>query len=417
MGKKISQNVGTGVIQGTYDSKFEAVAEQFAKNFEEHNELGASCAVTIEGETVVDLWGGCAEEGTNRAWEKDTVSIIWSATKGATALCAHMLVSRGLLDLDAPVSKYWPDFAQNSKDRITTRMLLNHQAGLAAIAEPLKDGAFYDWDYMVKAIEHQKPWFTPQSKHGYQGLTFGWLVGEVVKRISGKSLGNFFRDEVAGPLGLDFWIGLPEDTQADIAKMIMAPPPGEGDPIADFFIAMADPESVQTKLFLNAGGYFSPEGFDVPAGYAAEIPAAGGLANGRALAGMYAPLANDGKAKGREFVNADTLARMMTTASASRDDTLLAQIRFSLGFFKSCDNRMDSNPGNQASIILGPSAFGHPGFGGIVGFADPVERMSFGYTMNRMGAGTLLNERGQGLVDAAYKSLGYRSNVSGVWIK
>ncbi len=415
--KQLDATVPSGTLQGSYDPKFEKVAQQFVENFEKHNELGASVALTIEGETVVDLWGGSAQEGTTRPWERDTVSIIWSATKGATALCAHMLVTRGLLDLDAPVSKYWPEFAQKGKEQITTRMLLNHQAGLGAIADPIKEGAFYDWDYMVQALEKQEPWFTPQTEHGYQGLTFGWLVGEVVRRITGKSLGTFFKDEVTDPLGIDFWIGLPKEAKPSIANMIMYPPPGPNDPIADFYTAMADPNCVQTKLFLNAGNYFTPEGFDAPAGYAAEIPAAGGLSNGRGLAGLYAPLANGGSINGKQFVDADSLARMGTTASAGRDNSLLIQTRFSLGYFKACDNRSDGNRANQSSMLLGESAFGHPGFGGIVGFADPTERLSFGYTMNRMGDGTLLNERGQGLVDASYKTLGYRSNAAGIWIK
>ncbi len=417
MSKSLLETVSTGTIQGTYDPKFEQVAEQFVENFTKNNELGASVALTLEGETVVDLWGGSAEEGTDRPWEKDTVSIIWSATKGSTAFCAHILINRGLLQLDEKVVKYWPEFGKNGKENITVRMLLNHQAGLGAITEPIKENAFYDWPYMVEAIENQKPWFDPQTQQGYQGLTFGWLIGELVRRITGKSLGTFFQEEIAKPLGLDFWIGVPENIKPDIAKMLMAPPAAEGEPIADFFIAMADPECVQTKLFLNAGNYFVPTGFDVPDAYASEIPAAGGITNARGLATMYSPLANGGKYNGKEFVDSDTIARMISVASAGRDNSLLAQIRFSLGYFKACDNRYDPNPGNRASLLMGESAFGHPGFGGSIGFADPTEKLSFGYTMNRMGPGTLLNERGQGLVDASYKSLGYRSNASGVWIK
>ena len=201
---KVKMTVNQGEINGFCDARFERVAEEFQQNFQQRGEVGASVCVTLEGETVVDMWGGIARPGTNAPWKEDTISVVWSSTKGATSLCAHILASRGKLDLDAPVAQYWPEFAQGGKEAIPVKMLLNHQAGLAAVRNPLPPGAFFNWEGMIHALERQEPWWKPGSQHGYHALTFGWLVGEVVRRVSGKSLGTFFREEVAVPLGLDF---------------------------------------------------------------------------------------------------------------------------------------------------------------------------------------------------------------------
>jgi CubicO group peptidase (beta-lactamase class C family) len=415
--------LATGEIGGFCDPRFEAVRDEFERNFRERGELGASVSVTFEGETVVDLWGGIARAETNAAWQRDTISVVWSCTKGATALCAHILAARGLLDLDAPVAKYWPEFGQAGKQDITVAMLLNHQAGVPAVRTPLSPGAFADWEVMVDALAKEEPFWKPGLMHGYHAFTFGWLVGEVVRRVSGKSLGTFFREEVAGPLGLDFWIGLPPEHEDRTARMIM--PPQETDPnavVSPFFLAMADPNSVQTLLFFNTGGYVMPDAtglfsFDNPTHHAAEIGGAGGITNARGLAGMYAPLANGGSLGGVRLVDENVLYRMGAVSSAGVNATLLLPTRFSLGYFKAVDNRRVPYAGSGDSAIISEAAFGHPGFGGSVGFADPEARMSFGYTMNRMGQGTGLNERGQTLVDATYRSLGYRSSDSGAWTK
>lgn len=419
----VNMSIKTGEIAGFCDPRFERVAEEFTRNFQERGEVGASVSVTIEGEPVVDLWGGSAHPETGAPWTKDTLSIIWSATKGATALCAHILASRGLLDLDAPVVQYWPEFGQAGKETIPVKMLLNHQSGVAAVRDPLPPGAFFDWDFMVETLAKQEPFWKPGSMHGYHGLTFGWLVGEVVHRVSGKSLGTFFHEEVAEPLSLDFWIGLPEEHEERVALMIPAPPPGPEGPITPFYAAMVDPTALQTLLMFNTAGYMVPGpdgvfGFNLRAAHAAEIGAAGGISNARGLAGMYAPLANGGSLKGVNLVSKDSLVRMAAVSSASAlDASLLAPTRFSLGYAKSIDNRREPSCTENDSVIYSEEAFGHPGFGGTLGFADPVARMSFGYTMNRMGEGLGLNARGQSLVDAVYLSLGYTSNASGTWIQ
>lgn len=417
------RSVATGEVAGYCDPRFELVADEFVRNFEERGEVGASVCVTLEGETMVDLWGGSANPTMQTPWTRDTMSIVWSSTKGATALCAHMLASRGLLDLDAPVVTYWPEFGQAGKETIPVKMLLNHQSGLSAISTPLPDGAFYDWETMVTALARQEPHWTPGSMHGYHAFTFGWLVGEVVRRVSGKSLGTFFREEIAEPLGLDFWIGLPESHEERVAPMIPADPPSADGLVSPFYAAIMTPTSLQAQVLLNTGGYMMPGadgvfGYNTRAAHAAEIGAAGGVTNARGLAGMYAPLANGGTLNGVNLVSRDQIARMGAVSSASYiDTTLLLPTRFALGYVKSVDNRRHPDATVDDSLILSEEAFGHSGSGGSMGFADPLAHMSFGYTMNRMGQGVGLNARGQSLVDATYRALGYTSKASGAWVK
>lgn len=420
MSTPFSCTVKSGRIEGTFDEKFSSVVEAFETNFHQRDELGASVCVMVHGEAVVDLWGGTARKDTDQKWERDTLSVVWSSTKGAVSFCAHLLASRGELDIDAPVTNYWPEYGQSGKDATTVKMLLNHQSGVCAVSEALPAGAYANWETMTQAIERQAPFFEPGTAHGYQALTYGWLVGEIVRRVSGQSLGSFFRRAIGEPLDLDFWIGLPEEFEARTARMIL-PEMNLEDP-SPFLRAMLKRDSIQALALGNSGGYMDLNddgirGFDTRAAHGAEIGGAGGLANGRGLAGLYAPLACGGNLDGTEYVSPDTLARMAAVSSASsRDVTLLAPMRFSLGFFKAMDNRR-SVPGTQDSMFLPEAAFGHPGYGGSIGFADPESGVSFGYNMNRMGQGMLLNDRGQSLIDAVYKALGYRSRESGNWLK
>ena len=222
------------VVEGVCDARFQGVREEFERNFAERGEVGASVCVMIEGRTVVDLWGGLADRHAGGPWERDTLGLVWSSTKGATALCAHMLCSRGRLDLDRPVSFYWPEFGQAGKDTITVRMLLDHQAGLPAIRRPLVPGGLYDWQYMIDALAAEEPFWEPGTRQGYHATTFGHLVGEVVRRVSGRPFDVFFRDEVAGPLGLDFHFGLPEEHEPRVAPTIRADPPPPGEPRSRF---------------------------------------------------------------------------------------------------------------------------------------------------------------------------------------
>jgi CubicO group peptidase (beta-lactamase class C family) len=391
------------------DPKFAAVREAFEQNFEDRGEVGASVCLSVEGQTVVDLWGGTRDVKTGAPWTEDTVSIVFSCTKAATAICAHILIDRGLLDLNAPVTRYWPEFGKHGKDKTTVAMMLNHESAVPALRDPVKPGGFLDWDYMVSRMEEEDPFWEPGTRNGYHMVNFGWTVGELVRRVSGKSLGTFFADEVAGPTGADFWIGVPDGFDRPIAD-ILPYVPQAGDQLNDFTTALlTDPTSIQALSFLNNGGWDT----NAPESHRAEIGGAGGISNARGQVAMYTPLATDSG----QLVSSERLAHMsMVTTATNRDATLLAPTRFGPGFMKSMDNR--GQPfGDQMSAIIGERAFGHVGAGGSIGFADPECRLALSYTMNQMGQGLLVNERGQSLIDAAYQALGYRSTASGAWTR
>jgi CubicO group peptidase (beta-lactamase class C family) len=382
-------------IEGRVDPRFARVRDEFARNFADRGELGASLCAFAGGRKVVDLWGGTADPARERPWREDTIVMVHSATKGATALCAHVLAARGALDLDAPVARYWPEFAAAGKERIPVAMLLSHRAGLAAIDRSLRPRDGLDSSAMASALAEQSPNWEPGTAHGYHAITFGWLVGEVVRRQSGRSLGRFFRDEIAGPLGLDFWIGLPEAEDPRVARVV---PPPAADPNDAFGAALLDHHSLTRRAFMNPSTLYFAGGADFARQLrAAEIPAANGIANARGLAGLYGPLASgDGG-----LVDAETRARMTAVASEGPDRILVHPTRFALGFMKS----VDASPLHRVRLGPNDAAFGHVGAGGSLGMADPVAEVAIGYAMNRMGPGLLLNERGQSLVDAVYDCL------------
>jgi len=424
----IETSAGRATVRGRCEPGFEPVLEAFVANFAERDEVGAAVCLSVDGEPVVDLWGGwrsapVATEPEPAAWTADTVSVVFSCTKAATALCAHLLIDRGELDLHAPVADYWPEFASNGKEAVTVAMMLNHTAGVPALREPVRKGGFLDFDYMAGRLAAEAPFWPPGTRNGYHMATFGWTVGELVRRVSGRSLGTFFRDEIAVPLGIDFWIGLPDEHHHRVARVIPWVPDRKGE-IPAFTRALqkgfkAGGESLQVLALMNTGGHRA----DGAESWRAEIGGGGGVTNARGLAGMYAPLANggrylrEGQGAGRRLLDADHIVRMREVSVATEEDaTLLMPTRFGLGFMRSMDNR-HRPAGHMETMILGRSAFGHAGAGGSVGFADPEARLAFGYSMNRMGAGVLLNERGQALVDAAYRALGYRTDAPGVWVR
>jgi CubicO group peptidase (beta-lactamase class C family) len=409
--QEFSRATPAGALGGRYDPRFEAVANAFANNFEQHDEVGASVCINLHGETVLDLWGGSKDPATSEPWTEDTICVVYSTTTGMVALAANTLISAGELDLHAPVKRYWPEFAKNGKQDATVKMMLDHSVGVPCFRNPLEDGACCDWDFMVKQLEQEEPFWKPGTRNGYHMMNFGWTVGELIRRVAGQSLGEYFRQAIAEPTQADCWIGLPQEFEERVAPMIPFRPQ-KGAPIGAFTEALiSDPASIQALALFNNGG-FHPNS---RACHAAEIGGGGGIANARGLARIYAPFACGGELHGRQYVDADTLAGMSEVAVATHEDaTLLIPTRFSLGFMKSMDNRHEQAV-TKDSVILSSSAFGHVGAGGSIGFADPQAGMSFGYTMNRMGPGILMNERGQSLIDAAYRCLGYSSNASGVW--
>ena len=219
----IERKTARGMVNGTCDAKFAGVADAFAENFDKRGEVGASVSITMDGKTVVDLWGGQKSED-GPAWKRDTICIVYSCTKGASAFCAHMAADRGLLDLDAKVAKYWPEFARNGKEDALVSMMLDHSVGVPGLREELKQGAYYDYDYMVERLAAEAPFWKPGTRNGYHGVTSAWTVGEMVHRSTGKRMGKFLADEIAGPLGIEFWMGLPEEFESRVALMIAFPP-------------------------------------------------------------------------------------------------------------------------------------------------------------------------------------------------
>ena len=389
-------------VRGHCEPAFEPVAQAFVRNFEQFDEVGASVCIIEDGRKVVDLWGGFKDAKSRAPWEKDTLSVVFSCTKAATALCAHVLADRGELDLGAKMSRYWPEFAQNGKHDATVLMALNHSLGVPALREPVKPGGYYDWDYMVDRLAREEPFWTPGTTNGYHMTSFGWTVGEIVRRVSGCSLGKFFREEIGDPLGLDFWIGLPPKLEQRVAPVIHFVPQADT-PQTDFLVALTtDAASISHLSVMNNGGR-DPNS---RAAHAAELGGGGGISNARALARMFEPLANGGWTTGGandavRLLSAERVDAMrQVSMQTDRDRTLLIPTRFAQGFMLRMDNR-EFPVGS--SVRIGEEAFGHVGLGGSIVFADPKHRMSFGYTMNRLGGGILLNARGQGLVDAAYE--------------
>ena len=393
----IQIEVGQSRITGTCTPAFTPVADAFAANFVDGQEIGASVCVFYRGERVVNLWGGIADPHTGAGWDEDTVCIIWSATKPATALCIHLLAERGLLDLDAPIAEVWPEYAAESKGGTTTRMVLDHTAGVPVVSAPLKLDCLLDPAYMAEKIAAQRPFWEPGSRTAYHPLSGGFILAEILRRVDGRELGRFFAEEIARPLGLDFWIGLPEEEQHRAAPITSYRPPRD-EPPGSFLLAARQLGSIQ-NLFLFNHGDWKAKRVNTPAGRAAVIGAASGTTNAAGLAGLYAALRPDGPLG----LSAQRLRSFSEASSATHLDGMLLQpTRFGPGFMLRMDNRAH---GRGDSLLIGPRAFGHVGAGGSVGFNDPDAELAFAYTMNRQGPGFLLNHRGQSLVDAAYASL------------
>ena len=385
-------------IDGHCDARFGAVREAFAEGFRSRNEIGSAVAVTLDGKSVVDLWAGHADLSRTRPWARDTIVNIYSCTKGMTALCAHQLVERGQLDLDAPVATYWPEFAQASKARIPVRWLLSHRSGLPAVRDMLAPEALYDWTAMCDALAAQSPWWEPGTHHGYHAVTFGWLVGEVVRRITGRSLGTYFREEIAEPLGLDLHIGLADAEHGRVAEMSEIPTDQvDPDALGLAQVVFSDPEGMAARAFVNPPSMAL--GPNNPEWRRAEIPGANGHGAARDLARVYGALARGGTVDGIRMLSAESVARCASEQSFGPDQVLQISTRFGLGFML---------PQERPDARFGPSkrAFGHPGAGGSLGFADPEHRVGFGYVMNRMGPHILLDPRAVALIDAVYKSVG-----------
>ncbi|MFE6956146.1 serine hydrolase domain-containing protein [Streptomyces sp. NPDC057696] len=382
-------------IQGHCDARFEAVRAAFEENFDEREELGAAVTVLIDGAPVVDLWGGSADAARTRAWERDTVVNVWSTTKGPTALCAHILIDRGLLDPDAPVATYWPEFAAAGKEGVLVRHLLSHRAGLAGLREPHSLEQLFDWELTTSRLAAQEPWWEPGSVSGYHALTYGFLVGEVVRRVSGLLPGAFLEHEVTGPLGIDFTIGLPDKEAGRAAELVHPRAQATSEQAAIF--AQLAPAALAALTNPITGASEA----NTAAWRAAEIPAANGHGTARAVAALYAIVANKGRSGDRQILSPEGAERIREGQGSCRDLVLGAgfthETELGLGLWLS---------GPNGSYGPNPRAVGHDGFGGSFGSADPESRVAMGYVMNRMGPHIADDPRKMALISAVYDALG-----------
>jgi CubicO group peptidase (beta-lactamase class C family) len=382
-------------IEGTCDMRFERVREAFAENFEKRGDVGAAVAVTLDGRPAIDLWGGYADKARARPWAHDTIVNVYSATKGFAATCVNRLADKGLVDLDAPVARYWPEFAQAGKEHLPVRFILSHRAGLPAIRKPLEKDALLKWELMTAALAAEEPWWEPGTRHGYHALTLGYLLGEIVRRVTGKTIGTYCREEIAGPLSLDFHIGLEPKNDVRCAELIAAPPPPPGQP--NPLAANDDPESITMKAINNPPGALRVSTVNSRPWRAAEIPAANGHTNARAVARFYGALACGGELDGVRVMSPAQIQRCHEEQSYGPDAVMYGlPSRFGLGY------RL-SHP--AARYGPNPHTFGHTGAGGSLGFADPDARIGFGYTMNQMGSHIFVDPRVAALLDALYACL------------
>ncbi|MFF9405287.1 serine hydrolase domain-containing protein [Streptomyces anandii] len=381
-------------VHGHCDPRFAAVRTAFEDNFRDRAELGAAVAVTVDGETVVDLWGGWADPARTRPWERDTLVNVWSTTKGPTALCAHILADRGLLDFDAPVAAYWPEFAAAGKERVLVRHLLSHRAGLCGLREPHSLADLYDWHLTCARLAATEPWWEPGTRSGYHALTYGFLVGEVVRRISGLRPGAFLEREVTGPLGIDFTVGLPEKEAGRAAELVHSRNEASSEQASVF--SQLTPAAIAALTNPLAGAAEA----NTPEWRAAEIPAANGHGTARAVAALYGVLAGRGTPNGRRVLSPEAAERVREGQGPCRDLVLGAgferETEIGLGLWLS---------GPNGSYGPNPRAFGHDGFGGSCGLADPEAGVSLGYVMNRMGPHIADDPRKMALIDALYSAL------------
>lgn len=380
-------------IEGFCDPDLLPVLDAFEANFRERGEVGASLCVTRGSENVIDVWGGTANAATSAPWQRDTRCVVFSCTKGAAALCMHLLVQDGALSYDDLVETIWPGFAQGGKAGTTIAMLLDHRSPVPHFREPVRPHGFLDWDYMVERVEQEEAFWEPGTRQGYHGLTYAWTVGQVVRLVAGMPLGQFFRERVAMPYDIPFHIGLPDGHGLDLARLIPTDRAAIDFDNPFYKTALTDRTSPAGLFLFNLGG----AKLDTPDYHRAEIASANGITNARGLARLYRAMIMPGG-----LLSSDTLERLkLPSGVCDRDEVLCRPSRFSGGFMKA----MPSMGGAYDGLAIPDAAFGHVGMGGSLGFADPESDLTFGYAMNRMGPTVLLNERAQTLVDTLYRTI------------
>ena len=373
-------------VQGYFDLRFAALRDAFAELFNDPQQRGAALCVQVGGETVVDLWAGQTDKDGLDTWHSDTILNLFSCTKPFAAVTALQLVGEGRLELDAPITNYWPEFAAAGKQAITLRQLLSHRAGLPALREMLLPEALYDWQQMCAALAAEAPWWEPGKAHGYAPITYGWLIGELLRRVTGKLPGNAIVARTAAPLGLDFHIGLDDAEFARVAHLSRGKG-NMGDEAAQRLLKVnfTQPAAMSTLAFANPPSILTSS--NKPEWRRMQQPAANGHGNARSLAGFYAGLL-DGS-----LLDSELLAEMTREHSHGEDLTLLTSTRYGLGCM------LDQPQVANATFGLGAKAFGHPGAGGSTGFADPEREVGFGFVTNSLGPYVLMDPRSQRLAN------------------
>jgi CubicO group peptidase (beta-lactamase class C family) len=378
-------------VEGGCDPKFGLVHEAFRENFRHRGELGGAVCVMVGGRVVADLWGGWADLECTRRWRPDTLVNMFSVGKGLIAICAARLAGQGRLDVDAPVARYWPEFGAAGKGRITVRQLLSHQAGLPAVRRRLPPGSMLDWPLMTAALAAQEPWWEPGSGHGYHVNTFGFLAGEVIRRLTGATVGSLLREQIAGPAGADVHIGLPAAQHPRVAQLAWpGPQPAETEPAG-----LGPAQLMEYNAYFNPAGLSGAGVINSAAWRSAEVPSANAHGTARGVARVYAALAAGGTLDGTVIAAPGALAAAAAEQVHGPDLVLGRPSRFGLGFQLT-----------QPERPLGPgsTAFGHFGAGGSLGFCDPSSAVAFGYVMNQMGP-RWQNPRTRALIDAVYACL------------
>lgn len=375
-------------IEGTCDERFSAVRAALQRNVDSGAELGASLVIDIDGEIAADLWGGYRDEARSQPWERDTITNVWSTTKTVTSLAALMLADRGELDVDAPVARYWPEFAAAGKDGVLVRHVLSHTSGVSGLDQPAVLEDLYDWDKATARFAAQAPWWEPGTASGYHALNFGHLVGEVVRRISGKSLKQFVADEIAGPLGADFQIGAAEKDWDRIANVVPPPPP-------PFDFSTLDPQSPAVKTM--TGPEADAAAANTAAWRLADIGAANGHGNARSVARILSVISRGGEVDGIRLLRPETIGLIFREQARGTDLALGVPLRFGIGYGLPLPGLM------PAGADEGVCFWG--GWGGSVIIMDTARRATISYMMNKMGAGVVGSQRSGEYLQAIYAAL------------
>jgi len=384
----------TTPISGTVAAGWESVREVFADNFASQGEVGAAVSIFHRGECVVDLIGGFTDKTDAVPYSKDTLQLVFSTTKGIAAIALAMLVDRGLVDYDDLVVDHWPEFGQHGKDEATIAQLVSHQCGLYAVDGPLTIEEALDWNTITARLAATAPRWPIGTAHGYHALTYGWLIGEVIRRVDGRSPGRFVQEEIAGPLGVEMYIGLPAEHEprvSDVTTQRSTKKESKVDPKIAAMIEQFMGPGTPAHDALSLGGAFGDGAFNQPRVRAAEIPAANGISNARSLATIYAATMQE--MNGTQLLSSAVRERAARTVTPENepDKCLVLGTTFGMGF-------MTSGP---FVPMAGPGSFGHPGAGGSVAFAQPSRDLAFAYVMNAMSANLAGDLRSQALIKAA----------------